>query len=110
MSARACLVATIDTRTGNWVDAGVYSEESPTIVRPGERRVCLLSTVSRLAPADGGYERAADAARKIAYAPQHAWTTRMRTFRLQEENDRQMRAARAAGRLPVVVGRVRRAA
>lgn len=106
MNARAYLVATIDTATGRWIDAGIYSEESPTIVRPGERRVCLLSTVSRLGAADGGYERAIDAIRRlVAQMPQYAWTTRMRTYRLQEENDRHMRAERAAGR--TFVGAVR---
>lgn len=99
MSARAYLVATIDIRTGHWVDAGVYSEEYPTVTRPGERRVCLLSTESRLEAVDGGYERAVDAVRRIAVSdPRFSWAASMRTYLLQAENDRRMRAERAAGR------------
>jgi hypothetical protein len=79
MNRMAYLVGWLDTRTGRWVDAGIYSECAPSGLLPGPRPIVLLSAVSRF-----GYDRARAAAiRLAAKTPDLQWTTRMRTFMSQ---------------------------
>jgi hypothetical protein len=81
--ASAYLVAWMD-RQGRIFDAGVYSEQTPTSRdMHRERSVCLLTSVSRVPAAVGGYGRAERMLRAaIAQTPSLHWVYGMRTFAL----------------------------
>ena len=92
--ATAHLVAWIDIRSGRIVDAGIYSEETPTSM--DLRRLhtrCLLSSMSRLDTNQGGFGRAHQLLRRaIAKTPSLRWVYGMRTFAMGEVRRRQLDA------------------
>jgi hypothetical protein len=91
MSTHAYLVGWIDVASGQWIDAGIYSEAAPTGFLRGPKPVTLLSAVSKFDPAVGGFDRASETLRRLAEAtPALQWTTRMHTFRRQDAVKKRM--------------------
>lgn len=97
--ATAHLVAWIDVRTACIIDAGIYSEETPTSMDLRNLRTqCLLSSMSRFDTNQGGFGRAHQLLRRaIAKTPSLHWVYRMRTFANMEGlRAKQQQYARAA--------------
>jgi len=94
MTAGAYLVVWRDQGgRGRVVDAGIYSEESPTtLLRSDRRSECVLSVQSRYLPGDGGFERARTRLLEIiARSPELRWVHGMRTFRWMQWSEARMR-------------------
>ena len=84
MGATAYLVAWRDGHgRGRIVDAGIYSEASPTIALASDRRTqCLIEVSSRYEAGQGGFERASRRLRDIiARSFELRWVYAMPTFR-----------------------------
>lgn len=96
--ATAHLVAWYEKRTGRIVDAGIYSETTPTCWNLRDlRSECLLSSMSRQDAIGGGFERAHRLLRQaIAKCPELRWVYGMRSFMVGERSRRDMNALRAA--------------
>jgi hypothetical protein len=97
MSSYAYLVGWIDTRQNRYIDAGIYSEKTPTSPRlQSVRSVVLLSAVSRFESSDGGFERAMESLHRLAsLVPLHRWVLHARTYRFQRQSHERMKRERA---------------
>jgi hypothetical protein len=107
LGASAWLVAWQDSQTGLFIDAGIYSEATPTCVGPVNGRharpVVLLKMQSRLPAGAGGYERASRALEDVvARRRDLAWATQTRTYSKMTADRRRRDADRAAGVVRVI--------
>ena len=90
--ATAYLVAWTDAR-GRIVDAGIYSEASPTVGRlsSGLRTHVQLEARSRFPAMQGGYARAAARMEQVVETqPQWRWVRSCRTYASQRLSGRRM--------------------
>lgn len=92
----AFLVGWLNKETLQFIDAGIYSEPSPTSIDVRNiLPVVLCKTVSGHAPGEGGFERAVARLRALVReSPAIGWVYQMPTFGKQEDEWRRRAAAR----------------